>query len=457
MKAWLIESNYAFFFIIKNLLQEENMKEKSMFIYRIILLSLVNLILIIMCAFVYKSYYDRLPGTIILETKKEQVLSYDLPVKGQIYLSEREEFSEDVLSESVSELNFNSPITMIASKPQNYIIKTKLFGFIPFKNVDISVVDEVLVIPVGVPVGIYTNTEGLLVVQTGAFKDQNGDECEPCKKSVYAGDYILAINGVELESKYQLVSKIQECGGESQKLTIKREDKIFDVDVVPKENESGEYKLGMWVKDNAQGIGTITYITSKGQFGALGHGIVDLDIQEIIDIENGNLYRAEIMGIKKSEKGKPGEMSGVIFYGQSPLGTIEYNSDRGIFGQYDLEKSEYLFKNLKTEFAASGMEIAYKNEIKEGDASILCTISGETKYYDITIDKIYMNAQNINKSMKITVTDEELLNVTGGIVQGMSGSPIVQNGKVVGAVTHVLINNPEKGYGIFIEDMLQHN
>ena len=147
-----------------------------------------------MCAFVYKSYYDRLPGTIILETKKEQVLSYDLPVKGQIYLSEREEFSEDVLSESVSELNFNSPITMIASKPQNYIIKTKLFGFIPFKNVDISVVDEVLVIPVGVPVGIYTNTEGLLVVQTGAFKDQNGDECEPCKKSVYAGDYILQQN-----------------------------------------------------------------------------------------------------------------------------------------------------------------------------------------------------------------------------------------------------------------------
>ena len=432
------------------------MTPKSLFIYRIVLISLVNLILILGCILIYKSYYDKLPGTIILETKKEQVLSYDLPIKGEIYLSDANKNVLNASTEAVSKVDFASEITMVASRPQNYIVKTKLFGLIPFKKVDISVVDEVLIIPIGVPVGIYTNTDGLLVVQTGAFENQHGEKCEPCKKSVYPGDYILAVNDLTLESKYQLVSLIKECEGQSVTLTIKREDKVFDVEVLPAENEAGEYKLGMWVKDNAQGIGTITYITSSGEFGALGHGIVDLDIQEILEIENGSLYRAEIMGIKKSEKGKPGEMSGVIFYGQSPLGSIEYNDETGIYGQYDLAKTEYLFKDLEEAFITNGMEVAYKNEIREGKAQMLCTINGETQYFDITIDKIYQNAENINKSMKITVTDKELLAVTGGIVQGMSGSPIIQDGKVIGAVTHVLINNPERGYGIFIEDMLEH-
>lgn len=432
------------------------MKTKSLLLYRVILISLVNIILILGCIFVYKSYYDKLPGTIILETKKEQVLSYDLPIKGEIYMSDANSSTVSVSAKAVSTVDFNSDITMVASRPQNYVVKTKLFGFIPFKSVDISVIDEVLIIPVGVPVGIYTDTEGLLVVGTGEFENKKGEKCEPCKKTVYPGDYILAVNGEMLESKYHLVSLIKECEGQNQTLTIKRDNEILEVDVFPQENEAGEYKLGMWVKDNAQGIGTITYITSSGRFGALGHGIVDLDIQEILEIDDGNLYKAEIMGIKKSEKGKPGEMTGVIFYGQSPLGEIECNCETGIYGQYDLSKTEYLFKDMKNEFHSYGMEIAYKNEIKEGKAQMLCTIDGETKYFDINIDKIYQNAENINKSMKITVTDKELLAITGGIVQGMSGSPIIQNGKVVGAVTHVLINTPEKGYGIFIEDMLGH-
>ena len=237
---------------------------------------------------------------------------------------------------------------------------------------------------------------------------------------------------------------------------VERGEQIFDVEVVPKENEAGDYKLGIWVKDNAQGIGTLTYVTSSGEFGALGHGIIDLDIQTILEISDGNLYKAEIMSIKKSEKGSPGEMTGVIFYGQDSLGDIAYNYETGIYGHYDLENMDYLMKGRKDSSISEGMEIAYKNEIKEGMAKVLCTINGETRFFDINIDKISMNAENVNKSMKITVTDDELLAMTGGIVQGMSGSPIVQDGKVVGAVTHVLINEPTKGYGIFIEDMLQH-
>lgn len=432
------------------------MKKNIILIYRIILISLVNLICILSFIYVYKTYYDRLPGTIILETKKEQMLSYNLPVSGKVYLNEEKEETMATSSVAISELDFNADITLIASRPQNYVIKTKLFGFIPFKNVDVSIVDEVSVIPIGVPVGVYANTDGLLVVQTGEFENENGTKCAPCEEVILPGDYILKINGEKLESKYQLVSVIEACDGQSQRLTVERGEMVFDVDVVPKENEAGEYKLGIWVKDNAQGIGTLTYVTSSGEFGALGHGIVDLDIQTILEINDGNLYKAEIMAIRKSRKGSPGEMTGVIFYGQDPLGDISYNYETGIYGKYDFEKMDYLLKGVKDKSVTQGMEIGYKNVIKEGTAQVLCTFNGETKYYDIYIDKIFMNAENVNKSMKITVTDEELLALTGGIVQGMSGSPIVQDGKVVGAVTHVLINDPTRGYGIFIEDMLQH-
>lgn len=429
------------------------MKKNFLFFYRIGLIVITGIIMIISSVFLLQSYYDKLPGNIILEAKKEQILSYNLPISGEIFLSSKEETIETA-SKAISEVNFRSDITLVASKPQKYIIKTKLFGVIPFKTVDVSVINEVHIIPLGVPVGIYANTDGLLVVQTGKFETDNGDTCAPCEQVIFPGDYILKINGEKLENKYQLVSAIKNCGGESQTLTVERDEHIFDVQVVPRENEGGQYKLGIWIKDNAQGIGTLTYITSAGKFGALGHGIVDLDIGEILKIESGNLYKAEIMAIKKSKKGSPGEMTGVIFYGQDFLGDITNNYETGIYGQYDLDKMDYLAKGMKDNFVAEGMEIAYKNEVTEGAAKVLCTIHGETGYFDINIDKIHLDAENVNKSMKITVTDEKLLAITGGIVQGMSGSPIIQNGKVVGAVTHVLINDPAKGYGIFIEDML---
>lgn len=432
------------------------MKTKALLIYRIVLISLVNLILILGFAYVYKTYYDKIPQTIVIETKKEQVLSYDLPVSGTIYLSNDEEDSVNATSQAIMEVDFNNDVTFIASRPENYVLKTKLFGLIPLKSVDISVVDEVKIIPVGVPVGIYADTEGLLVVETGEFKDSEGKDCEPSKDLLYPGDYILAINDIPLDSKYDLVSYIDASEGKAQILTIERDSVIKEVEITPKENEAGEYKLGIWIKDNAQGIGTLTYITQTGEFGALGHGIIDLDIQTILRVDDGNLYPAEILGIRKGEKGTPGEMSGVIFYGQEPLGDIEYNYETGIYGVYDLSKTEYLLDSMADNFSYSGMEIAYKNEIKTGKAQILCTINEETKYFDINIDKIYLDADNINKSMKITVTDEELLSLTGGIVQGMSGSPILQNGRIVGAVTHVLVNDPTRGYGIFIENMLEY-
>ena len=425
------------------------MKKRYLNIYKISLIIFTSLVVILSSVLIYRAYYEKLPGSIILETKKEQILSYNLPISGEVYV--------ETTSKAISELDFYNDVTLVASTPQNYFIKTKLFGLIPLKTVDVSVINEVSIIPLGVPVGIYANTDGLLVVQTGEFENNSGDKCSPCEKVVYPGDYILKINGEELENKYQLVTAIQDCDGESQILTVERDEEIFEVEVVPKKNEAGEYKLGVWIKDNAQGIGTLTFVTAQGEFGALGHGIVDLDIQEILEIKSGNLYKAEILAIKKSKKGSPGEMTGVIFYGQEPLGEITGNLETGIFGQYDLNKMDYITKSMKENKAPEGMEIGYKNEVREGTAKILCTIDGETQYFDITIDKISMNSSNVNKSMKITVTDEKLLSLTGGIVQGMSGSPIIQDGKIVGAVTHVLVNDPARGYGIFIENMLEHD
>lgn len=424
------------------------MRTKYIRIYRIVLSSLVCLTVILGFAYVYKTYYDKIPQTIVLETKKEQTLSYDLPISGTISL--------EASSKAISEVNFSEDITLYASEPESYVLETKLFGLIPLKNIDINVVDEVKLIPIGVPVGIYVDTEGLLVVQTGEFEDIEGNTYEPSKDLIYSGDYIMEINGIPLDSKYELVSKISESEGKTQTLTLEREGELLKVKVTPRCNEAGEYKLGIWVKDNAQGIGTLTYVTETGEFGALGHGIIDLDIQTILRVSDGNLYKAQILGIRKGEKGSPGEMSGIIFYGQDTLGDVEYNYETGIYGKYDISQLDYLYKSFTDESIKNGMEIAYKNEIKTGEAQILCTIDEQTKCYDIHIDKIYMNADNINKSMKITVTDEELLATTGGIVQGMSGSPILQDGKIVGAVTHVLVNDPAKGYGIFIEEMLEH-
>lgn len=432
------------------------MKTKIWKLYKAALISFFCIVLTVGFVFLYKNYYDRLPGSIIMEIKKEQILSYNLPVSGMVYAVEDSRESIDTQSEAVTKLDFGEELTLFASHPQNYIVKTKLFGLIPFKSIDISIIDEVRVIPMGVPVGIYANADGLLVVQTGEFEDAEDNICTPCTKLLFPGDYIQKLNGEILENKYQLVSAIEKCNGESQLLTIKRGEQTVNIEVFPKKNKAGEYKLGIWVKDNIQGIGTLTYLTPGGNFGALGHGIIDTDVQSILNIRSGNLYRAEIMGIKKGQRGTPGEMTGVIFYGQAPLGEIYGNQETGIFGQYDLNKLDYLFDKIEDENIAEGMEIGYKNEISIGKAQMMCTINNVTKLYDITIDRIFYDADNINKSMKITVTDEELIAAAGGIVQGMSGSPIIQNGKLVGAVTHVLVNDPTKGYGIFIENMLEH-
>ena len=218
--------------------------------------------------------------------------------------------------------------------------------------------------------------------------------------------------------------------------------------IKPERNSDGEYMLGIWVRDDSQGIGTITYVTDDGKYRALGHGISDIDTGKLLSSHNGTIYNANIWGVKKGEKGKPGGLCGTILYNENNiLGNIEDNRFCGLSGTINSDiVSKY---NLKK------MEVAFHDEIEKGDAKIQFITNGNVEYYDIEIEEI--NVNNKEKNMVIKVTDQELLKKTNGIVQGMSGSPIIQNGHIIGAVTHVFVNDPTKGYGIFIENMLDYN
>ena len=287
-----------------------------------------------------------------------------------------------------------------------------------------------------------------MIIGTGDIDTGTGDKISPAKNKVNEGEYIVKFNNISVSNKAQLSYLINENGNKEVLLTVRNETGIRAVKIKPERNSDGEYMLGIWVRDDSQGIGTITYVTDDGKYRALGHGISDIDTGKLLSSHNGTIYNANIWGVKKGEKGKPGGLCGTILYNENNiLGNIEDNRFCGLSGTINSDiVSKY---NLKK------MEVAFHDEIEKGDAKIQFITNGNVEYYDIEIEEI--NVNNKEKNMVIKVTDQELLKKTNGIVQGMSGSPIIQNGHIIGAVTHVFVNDPTKGYGIFIENMLDYN
>ena len=344
-------------------------------------------------------------------------------------------------------VTFEDAVTV--SQDGGYILPCKLLGYIPFKEVKVTPVDDQEVYVSGSTIGIYMETDGVLVIDTGEIQDQNGEIKEPAKNIVRQGDYIVSFNGQKISTKRELISDIAELDGNAVKLEVSREGESIPVSVTPVKDTKGDYKLGIWVRDDTQGIGTLTYVDQNGNYGALGHGISDIDTAQLLNIRKGALYKAQIIAINKGTKGNPGELAGFIRYDdRNILGTIEVNSKNGIYGQF-------------TQTAESGitlkkMPIAHKQEVKTGSAAILCSVDGQVKEYDAEIKRIDLNHEDTNKSFVIQITDEELLEATGGIVQGLSGSPVLQDGKVIGAVTLVFVQDSTSGYGIFIENMLRN-
>ena len=328
---------------------------------------------------------------------------------------------------------------------QTYDANLKLMNIIPLKNVKVQVVEENKVIPCGVPFGVKIFTDGVVVVGISEVK-VNQSTVNPAKEAgLKIGDVILSINNNTVNSNEEVAKYVQNCNGQSLTLSVRRENMTFSTEIYPVKSEDSSYKAGLWVRDSSAGIGTLTYYDQDQQvFAGLGHGICDIDTSELMPLRNGDIVPATINGIVKGEKGTPGELRG-YFSDQASIGTLLANINTGVYGT--MGKSPVQNEPIK---------VAMKQQVKPGKAQILTTIDGQTpQYYDIEIESVNYKEHTPTKNMIIRITDPKLLETTGGIVQGMSGSPIIQNGMLVGAVTHVFVNEPERGYGIFAENMIE--
>ena len=392
---------------------------------------------------------NAIPDEINLVAGSEQELDLDIPfhVQGEIQVPAvmASGGREEALPDKVH-INLGSSCKVVTGETGNYQMRCSLLGILHLKDVDINVIQEKKLIPVGQPIGIYMKTEGVMVIGTGEVKGMDGMSYEPAYNLVRSGDYIEEINGQRVYNKKELVEKVNNAGEEAI-LTVRRNGEHIKVKVKCIKTSGNEQKMGVWVRDNTQGIGTVTYVDEEGNFGALGHGINDVDTGELMELEEGKLYTTEIMSVLKGSAGNPGALEGVIYYNSgSERGIISENTECGIFGQVN--------KQFIEEVQGEALPICLKQEIKKGEAYIRCTVDGLTDDFQVEIIEVRLNEGEVNKGIVLKVTDERLLEMTGGIVQGMSGSPIIQNGKIVGAVTHVFVQDSAMGYGIFIENML---
>ncbi|MDR0930705.1 MAG: SpoIVB peptidase [Clostridiales bacterium] len=309
--------------------------------------------------------------------------------------------------------------------------------------------EEIKLVPCGDPVGINIDIGGIMVVGV-ADVISNNKYISPGKKSgIKLGDIIISVNGQEVKLLDDFLEIIENSNGEQLNLVAKRGNKDKKLVVQPVlEDATNLYKVGIWVRDSNAGIGTLTYFNPQNNtFGALGHAVVDGDTGKKVELDSGSLFNCYINSVKEGVKGEPGELKGTFMLNEI-TGTIESNNSHGVFGVLD--------ESYKTTLNNKALPIAKQDEVIEGDATILCSVnSNVVSEYKVKIDKIYKNSIDKNKDMIIEITDPSLLDKTGGIVQGMSGSPIIQNEKIIGAITHVLINDPAKGYGTFINNMLE--
>ena len=449
MKLWITETEK-----VKRQAEEEavvilqhwKQKVRRLRLYRACLCAVLILACLGLMGYSYYLVDSSIPSVIHVRAESEESLELRIPARGEIVNVSRQGNSN--IPNGAVTIDLSRPLTLKTGNTDDLQMQVKLFGILPFKQVGIRVIEDRELIPVGVPIGIYVKTEGVLVVGTGEFASQGAGKVSPAKNILKSGDYVIKLNGTEVTGKDDLIMRIENCGGEQQLLTIRRDAETYDVKIKPEKDRTGKYKIDVWVRDNAQGVGTMTYIDDNGNFGALGHGINDVDTSTLMEMNDGTLYQTEIISIRKGAAGQPGEMTGMIVYSDDRiLGDITSNSTRGIFGKCNQKALA-----LGTEDA---LPIGLKQEIEKGPAQILCTVDGTTRYYDIEITELHLDHDNVNRGIELRVTDPELLSVTGGIVQGMSGAPIIQKEKFVGAVTHVLVQDSTRGYGIFIENMLE--
>lgn len=334
-----------------------------------------------------------------------------------------------------------------SGKKQNYNIT--LLGF-NIKTITANVIPNTKVIPLGNIAGLKLYTKGVLVVGVSQIQGEDKKTYKPYEDAgINQGDSILEINDQKVNNTKELLECVSKSKGRDIKITYVKDGNILTTNLTPVKTSKNTYKIGLWVRDAAAGVGTISfYDPSTNSFAALGHGIQDIDTQELVDISSGEFVTTDILNIDKGEENNPGKIEGTIEDSKT-IGKIYSNTEYGVYG-YATDKKEL---NLNGQVE---VDVASRNEIRTGKASIICTLENNNrKEYEVEIEKVYVNNNENNKSMVVKVTDKELLEKTGGIIQGMSGSPILQNGKFIGCLTHVLVSNPTKGYGVFSDIMIK--
>ena len=348
--------------------------------------------------------------------------------------------------ESNIDVALNDTLTIESAQACKAQMTLNAFGM-PIKRVTLDILPEIEIVPCGLTVGVEIKTDGVMVLGTGSVKTENGGASSPAEGKLVSGDLIMDINGHALINKNDLINTVENSETDLD-IKIKRDNTMINTTISPVESiTDNQKKIGVWVRDATRGIGTITYYNPVSKkFGALGHGILDVDTKKLMSVKDGTIMEANITDIKKGNKGSPGELVGML-NSDVTLGQIRINTPYGIYGSMDLMG----INKLTTE----KMPIALQDQVHEGPAVIYSNVDSEIKQYDIYIESVNHFSNDETKGMVLRITDPALLRKTNGIVQGMSGSPIIQDGKVIGAVTHVFVQDPTKGYGIFIENMLR--
>ena len=370
-------------------------------------------------------------------------LSATLP--DRYYLAKGSRFSLGDSSLIQTSSNDGYPLSVYSSTGNTFRMDLKLLGLINIKPVSVQVVDRRVVALCGTPFGIKMVTDGVMVVGTGAVTDCNSRAVSPAQTAgIQEGDIILSINGEKISSKKQLTKLVESSAGQPLSLVVRRGEQLTSLHLSPvRSSLDNSYHLGLWVRDSSAGIGTMTfYDPNNGCFAGLGHAICDVDTGQLMPLSQGEIVEASIIGVHAGKSGNPGQLQGAFVANRS-IGSLYTNSYNGVYGRL-----------LSQPVDAQTIPMAQCQEVRQGPVKILTTVSGQKpQLFDACIEKLSLSQDEPTKNMVLRITDPDLLELSGGIVQGMSGSPIIQDGMLVGAVTHVFVNDPTRGYGIFAENM----
>lgn len=406
-------------------------------------------LLIIAAAFTW--FIWGVPSSIVLSSGTEGTLTFGLPVTLVADDDARSVvgIGGDSLSD-VTDVEAGEKVKLTPRSAGEADMSVSVFG-IPVKDITVTVEEDKKLVPGGQSIGVMLYTKGALVVGTMDVKKSDGSAANPAKDAgLLAGDIIEELNGQEINDAAHLTKLINGLTGPAPvHLTVKRGEKELSVTITPvTDSDDGLLKMGVWVRDSTVGVGTMSFYDPETKTVAgLGHAIEDIDTGTELSVKEGEIAESQVIEVKKGEAGEPGELKGAFGASNRLIANIEKNSEFGIYGKASKAVSNPLYKEA--------LPICKRGDVKTGDATILTTVDGSgVAAYGCRIVRLYPQSSPQQKSFVIEVTDKKLLDITGGIVQGMSGSPVIQDGKIVGAVTHVFLDDPRMGYGVYIEWML---